>query len=441
MLETLPSSVWTPKIDTNGLVFHSALWRPAFDLGMQSYDPQPSNALSYDGNDYLTNAVANFRSGDGSGTVEIWFRTTTTGAWQTLFSSADEGSATRFIYFLISTSNKIQLNQRSNDADDQIIGTTTVTDGKWHHAVFSSNGIAYSFFLDGAVEEFTVGGGTDSGDWFADTALRDNITVGVIKIDYLLNYFTGAIGWTRIYSRPMLQPEARTNYSLGRQAPASDATGLVFNLPLTEGTGNPVDTVALTMTLGTTTWIKDNQFRSMDSNRHLMTNVGATWDKYGRDFDGINNWITMGDQPSTANLTFIAWVKTTSGSIGYVASHSDAWGTTNIDWALSYTALLVYRYTGLAQRSFTSLADDTWHHIAFTISGTAAIVYRDTVAQATLTVNAYVAKSKNLKLGARAIDVSSPFLGIIGEASYYSRALSAAEIYQLYQSTKWRYNS
>ncbi len=157
---------------------------------------------NFTGDGYAKRVVANWRPNDYVGAIGVWFRTTTTGAWQTLFSSADEGSATRFIYFLISTSNTIRLTQRNNDTNDAIIGTTIVTDGKWHHVVFSSNGTAYSFFLDGAVEEFTVGGGTDSGDWFADTALRDNISMGVIEINSLLNYFTGAIGWTRVYSYP-----------------------------------------------------------------------------------------------------------------------------------------------------------------------------------------------------------------------------------------------
>ena len=442
MLANDGKNMWRNKgslnFPLNGLVMYSPLWHPE----------QQGFCESFDGNDYLSNAVANFRSGDSAGAIEIWFRTTTTGAWQTLFSSADVGSATRFIYFLISTSNTIRLQQRNNDADDKIIGTTTVTDGKWHHAVFSSNGTAYSFFLDGAVEEFTVVGGTDSGDWFADTALRDNITVGVIEIDSLLNYFTGAIGWTRVYSREMLQPEALTNSQRGRNAVASDDTGLVFNLPMDEGTGNPVDDVgSLTMTSVGATWIESLSY--FDNSAGLwtpMSNFGATWDKYGRTFDGIVDVIkaTVAGLPQNNEPVSIeVWYNPANDT------ESDGW---IVHWGAlsSDDSYLVVQITKKIRFAFYAndldtvgdvLTPGTPTHIIATYDGTTRIIYINGGLDNSDTPTPATVSGTNLGIGADNLGTGHFTQGIIGEVRVYNRALTAGEAMRNYQRTKWRYSS
>jgi len=148
--------------------------------------------------------------------------------------------------------------QNNGDAIDSVRGNTNVADGKWHHAVFVSNSTVWTIILDGNWETLSVNVGANTGDWFADTTLRDNITVGTRSQTTNVNFAIANIGWLRIYNRYMWITEAATNYRNGLSASASNATGLVFNLPLGEGTGNPVDTVgSLTMALsgvGGPTW-------------------------------------------------------------------------------------------------------------------------------------------------------------------------------------------
>jgi hypothetical protein len=136
-----------------------------------------------------------------------------------------------------------------------VVGKTNVVDNVYHHIVVSSNGTAWSIILDGVAETLTITAGSNSGNWFADTTGRDNITIGCLTTTSNVNFAIASIGAVRIYSREMLAPEALTNFRQGRNASASNATSLVFNLPMIEGTSNPVDTIgSLIMTATGATW-------------------------------------------------------------------------------------------------------------------------------------------------------------------------------------------
>src|SRR3989304_2315657 len=64
-------------------VFYADLWHPE----------QQGFLLSYDGNDYCSKDVANYRSGDSSGAIEVWFRSSSTVNTQMLFASNDTATA------------------------------------------------------------------------------------------------------------------------------------------------------------------------------------------------------------------------------------------------------------------------------------------------------------------------------------------------------------
>jgi len=398
-------------IDRNdpSLVFYSPLWYPPFG-------DQPFPALSYDGDDYLSNATANFRSGDSQGAIEAEFRTSYTAATQDLFSSSDESSGAYFLRFSVNaTTGELMAVQRKGDTQDTVVFTTKVSDGKWHHAVLSSNGSSYSVILDGVNEVKTSG--TNEGDWFADTTLRDNICIGVKKDSTpLVAYFTGSIGYIRIYSRPMLQPEAQVNHSRGRHQAASDTTGLVFNLPTTEGTGNPVDDVgALTMTNNNATWITDNQFYSMDNNRHLMTCQDATWGKYGRIYNGTSSKVIVGGTiTGVKSATF--WIypndNTTRSIMDFDAgTHSIEMDGSGDITATGWTSPTIY-VNGVAAAAITQSA---WNHVRVT-TGTAF-------------------NATALVLGQE----TSYFDGIMGDVLLHN--IVPVDTMRNYQATKWRYQS
>lgn len=176
-----------------------ALWRP--------------DGRIMDGDDLLEHAVVDWRIGDTQGAMEVWFKSTATGASQVLFASSDTATDLYRLYFFIHSSDKLRVYQNDNDTADYLEASTDVADGNWHHAVLNSSGSAYSIIVDGADEgALTVQTGSNTGDWFGDTSRRDNITVGALHRSVTTNYFTGTIGEVRVYSQPLSLAAAQHNY-------------------------------------------------------------------------------------------------------------------------------------------------------------------------------------------------------------------------------------
>ncbi len=155
--------------------------------------------LSLDGDDYVSKSVANFRSSDSSGCFACWFKTSTT-ANQTIFVSADTGTDVHQLYILVRSDDVLGIVQSDNDANDAVKGTTNVVDGKWHLAGWVSTGTAWILYLDGVAEGLSVTSGSNSGDWFADTTLRDNIGLGARLKSTNDNFFNGQLALARVTS-------------------------------------------------------------------------------------------------------------------------------------------------------------------------------------------------------------------------------------------------
>jgi hypothetical protein len=150
--------------------------------GMFTTEGVDGAAIRFDGTTgYLNKTVANFRSSDSAGSIEAWVTLHTTGSNQfAIFASSDTGSTTRYLAFFLNSNNQLAVQQRNADTTDTIRGAATFP-VKWPvHCRVESNGTAYKLFLNNTAESLTVAGGLNTGDWFADTPLRDNITIGAL---------------------------------------------------------------------------------------------------------------------------------------------------------------------------------------------------------------------------------------------------------------------
>jgi len=446
--------------------------QPFPQYGLQFYAPlyepnQRGFLLSYDGNDLLSYTVANWRSGDSAGSWEIWFRSSSTTNNQTLIGSSDTGSDTSLIRAYVgATSGKIVVEQQdAGGTINRITGATNVCDGEWHLIVISSSGTAWSIILDGVAESLTLSSGANNGNWFADTTLRDNLTIGAMTYQSgSIGYTIGEIGFVRIYSREMAAAEALANYQLGRKAVASDTTGLVFSLPTTEGTGNPVDTVgSVTMPRTGATWVEGLRDRS--PNALALTNFGAVWGIQGRTGDGNDRILAYDGRISNATAgTIIVWVKINTQ---VVAASLVSYGGGDVavpglfDFRIrqdvaNYNPAVVQRSDGVTPASIvrggTTLATATWYQLALVSDGSAWSIYVNAVVE-TLTVvsgsnsgnwfgDTTVAETDETNLMALLYDGTLANYGNVtqGEVLIYSRALSAGEIQQIYLATKRKYN-
>jgi hypothetical protein len=121
---------------------------------------------------------------------------TTQQTFQTIFSSADQGTSTTYII------SRLQLNGSSfNHAFFERAANTD--DGFRAGAVFQS-GVPYiirthtddtTLYMDinGSGQALTILSGANNGDWFSSSTLRDNFALGVLRSNSLTSWFAGSI--------------------------------------------------------------------------------------------------------------------------------------------------------------------------------------------------------------------------------------------------------
>jgi hypothetical protein len=191
-------------------------WRtdlPTLLQGKRSY------SLNHDGtDDYELCNVADFRSADSAGTISAWIKTTNKDHY--ILASGDTGSDTRYFGFRTRAADGLlQSIQRNNDTQDTCIGTIAVNTGQWVHVVLLSTGSAYKMYVNAVEDTVTAIAGSNTGDWFADTSDRDNVTIGRLATNTFYGIFTGLIAEVRVYSSALSAAQIAELYA------GNEATG------------------------------------------------------------------------------------------------------------------------------------------------------------------------------------------------------------------------
>ncbi|MCK9597420.1 MAG: LamG domain-containing protein [Sphaerochaeta sp.] len=211
------------------LVLYMPLWYPYSDISgsttLMSYDRYRSTLTNsgslysrsgrvFDGDDGIKLDVAAWQSGDDTGTIISFFKTTNAGATKSLFGSCDAPSENG-IFLGIRTTNKIAItfyDPPVSGTADIVEGGTTVTDGVMRMAAVSCNGSSYTLSLNGIAETPNVVSGVNGGKWFNDFITgRDNITIGYSQ-RITKNYFAGTIPAVLYFSRALTLNELQRLY-------------------------------------------------------------------------------------------------------------------------------------------------------------------------------------------------------------------------------------
>jgi type II secretory pathway pseudopilin PulG len=163
----------------------------------------------------------------------------------------------------------------------------------------------------------------------------------------------------------------------------------------------------------------------------------------GLDFDGSNDYVNCGNNASlniTSNITVAAWVKTRDCGN---SQHNPYVVKGDTSYALkqrsdNYAEFFIYDagnwYAALYQ--VNSSFNNVWHHLAGTYDGLKVKLYVDGVLRNTVNHNGSIASNNyNVQLGKDAQNTDRLYDGVLDSVRIYNRALSAAEITQLYQWT------
>jgi len=196
-------------------------------------------ALEFNGlDDYVKlTTLGNFAERLGTSTFEAWFRTSNKEDGMTLFKALDpdcdmgwgidinlaggiEDVRLDVGLFLFHVRHKNNSGGCSGSSSGRGLPVVNVTDGKWHHIVYSldiqkDNGLLpwkklKSVYIDGKYVEFGFSRSTERGIYIP---FKEPIYLGVGKYEGQLEwYFEGTIDEVRIYDRPITADEVTQNY-------------------------------------------------------------------------------------------------------------------------------------------------------------------------------------------------------------------------------------
>ncbi len=208
------------RIGSNHLSFNST---PVF---------QNKNGLSLDGtDDYVTETIANYQSSDSTGSVVALVKTEDVSVSQTIFHSGDTATNNYYTRLTLDTLGRINWAQKNNDTADEIRGQTDISGNEYRLVTLTSSGTAYTIYLDNASETISVDGGSNSGDWFADTDNRDNINIGVQKNSTVNWYWNGNIKFVMLLDKALTGQEVAELYEASKQEYGNKEQKQNFFLP------------------------------------------------------------------------------------------------------------------------------------------------------------------------------------------------------------------
>ena len=405
-------------------------------------------ALRFDGDgDYVTMGDVNAFDGLAAITVSAWVKSTNGVNDFPSFagkSSCGAGENGPFLLFLASDSGSgpATFAITASGGDLGADGTTDVDDGNWHFIVGRYDGSLVSVWVDG----------TKEGENSASGALVS--TGNAFEIGGNCNsnwkYYNGIIDEVRIYSRALgpteiaaLAGSGSNRGSGGAVQVGASSVDLHRGSSLTNGLAGhwTFDGPDITTT------VTD---RSGSGNHGGFlggaTSSAKSQGKLGQalSFDGTDDYVSVGNTSSlnlTTSGTVAAWVKRSSMDISaspVILSKFDWQGDIN-GYILAYNGIGEYRLglgTGVANQmiNFSGVLLDAWQFVAFTWDGSFIRKYIEgnEVGSPTAQTLTPDASSQVFLIGKDDFG-SSHLHGSVDDVRIYNRALTAAEIKQLYK--------
>ena len=326
---------------------------------------------------------------------------------------------------------------------------TNVVDGKWHHicGVRNSVGDTYKVYLDGSASASAS---------YTLTAFQSNKNI-TTSVPYRIGadpgwtpaiYSNGTIDDVRIYNRALSATEVLALYNSNAtkfNAPTNQSGSLASGL-VGWWTFDGADTHWASSTAGTTT------DKSGSGNTGTLTNMSQkTSPVVGKlgpalKFDGTN-YTDMGVASRTgvlnlaSSLSVSAWLKIAHNApSALLVNKTSGPGTAGYELVLGLggnTGIVSLRTDSTNSVDSSNRIDDgAWHLVTATVTGSAGKIYVDSVLKGSnsITPTPTANSSASFQVGARA-GVSGA-VGSIDDVRIYNRALTAAEVTQLYNMGK-----
>jgi len=284
------------------------------------------------------------------------------------------------------TNGKVSFWSTQSGGTLSLVSNSSITDGKWHYIAISYDGSAGSMYIDGKLEN------SATGTFVVPSGISLVLNGGVggtVKSNSLFDEF-------KFYSSALTADQVKLDMNRGsslvlgslgtsNDGTASTSAGAAYCVPgdssscaapvgewnFEEGTGSTVNDTSSNGKTGT--W---------------QGTLGSQWTqgKVGKagKFNGSNNYVSAATIPA-ASVTAQAWVYSSNfaGNMFVVQK-----APVNAEWELFFESALKWRGGSTTSISCTAPANNQWHFVVGTQTGTTATLYIDGKQCATGTVTA-----------------------------------------------------
>ncbi len=399
-----------------------------------------SNGLNFAGGDtYLTHNTTGISSTNG--TVAGWVYPTAAqwGFWQTHDSASQNWVDWISMFNYWGGTFYFRMGNGSDCCSNDLTFTTSsyIPQNQWSYIAFTWSGTSdavandtMAVYVNGALVTSRSNANFQA---TVDSSARIGYGHGIP--------FTGKYDDLRFYNRALSAAEIQNLYrqnetTLNANTNNRLTDGLVGLWSFNGNNLNMASTTAEILDMSGQGNNGDNSGGRADAGR-----IGQGWS-----FDGVDDTINVGQKASFNGLsamTFSAWIKvsafTSSYRAGIVSRRPGLnFVVTGINGSpeANYQRLALFDSGGPAIYANTILNTDEWYHAAVSINGTSATFYLNGTADGSGTLSYSWTSNVDITLGSIAGIAGYYFNGILDEVRIYNRALSAAEIKQLYNLGK-----
>ena len=410
------------------------------------------SSLDFDGtNDKITGTGA-LISGNGSRTISLWYKTSSTAA-QIPFSlggPTDQTNGSQFAYCINRNSTTTAAIFGKDSAyDTAAFNVPETSDGNWHHLLITYDQSALKVFLDGNLEatpsppsSYVTSGGFTIGGW----SITGN------------RLFDGEISNVQIFNTALTTTNVASLYNNG--TPLSDMssfTSLVSWYKLnntttgiqdSKGSNNGTNNGATEYPGFVNTLVGDSSGMTQSNLVQSDLQTVAPYSKYALDFDGTNDYIDcgtgLGDSLGTytGDLTLSYWFNTDSltanDGIFTIGSFSNTQGEFQVNIYSNSMRFRVDGGTPTKLLDISGLNTGTWYHIGFVYKAgdiTNSKVYLNGAEQSTTDTGTFpsLLSFTGLKtiLGGY-YGTGNTFNGKLSNLSFWNTSLTSAQVTELY---------
>ena len=322
--------------------------------------------------------------------------------------------------------------------------TTSVTRHAWNHVVWTFDGAYIRWYLNGVLDKtssttFTIG----------TIALSQYLGIGAEGASTYGRVLDGYVAGCKIYGKALTTAEVSQNYESSKTE--------FSNLPsiVTSNLLSHLDSDVYSSYIGSGTTFSD---LSGNGNYFQLTNspTFASTEPKTFNLSGASQYflyyVSIGAPtgntglalPSANSWTCSFWFRTsvTNSNRNSLLSHMGS-GPVYCLMGVSNSVLIYYHYDGnnggwLTKSATTNVADNNWHNAVFVNTNNTMTIYLNGVLEKS-SFSSTATNANNYVNGLGGSWESVFFAGSISNFMYYNTNLSAAQVLQNYNATKFRF--